>query len=195
MGSSPIQVAMEKEIIAPGIIVYRNVMPESSELPNLISSSYGWYKGEAAKSRNKKIGYENVRKVKAYQLHDNDDEKILFWNNLVEEKLGACQKDYIEHYAIDTLSGNNTGYQILQYEPGDYFSEHTDDVPEQPRKISGVYYINDNYVGGELLFTLFNIEFKPKAHDYILFPSIWSYSHIAKQVESGVKNAIVHFLS
>ena len=196
MGSSPIQVAMNKEIVAPGIIVYRNIMPESLALPKLIEDVYGWFEGRPAESRNKKVGYENVRKVGTFNLtEENVNPKLIEWAVHVDSELIACQQDYINHYAIDTLEGTNSGYQVLNYGPGDYFSEHTDEIPEYPRRISGVYYINDNYLGGELHFTQFDITIKPRANDYILFPSMWSYSHVAKPVTSGIKNAIVHFLA
>jgi len=172
-------------------------MPESDALPVLIENTYGWFQGEAVESRNKKDGYENVRKVGIFHLSESvpEDPAILQWSKTVEKELSLCQQDYIEHYAIDTLANINSGYQVLSYGIGDYFSEHTDEVPEAPRRISGVYYINDNYEGGELFFSQFNISFKPLAKDYILFPSIWAYSHTAMPVISGTKNAIVHFLA
>jgi hypothetical protein len=188
---------MDKTILAPGIIVYHNIMPESDALPILIEDTYGWFQGEAVESRNKKDGYENVRKVGIFHLSESvpEDPAILQWSKTVEKELSLCQQDYIKHYAIDTLANINSGYQVLSYGIGDYFSEHTDEVPEAPRRISGVYYINDNYEGGELFFSQFNISFKPLAKDYILFPSIWAYSHTAMPVISGTKNAIVHFLA
>jgi hypothetical protein len=187
---------MDKTILAPGIIVYHKVMPESVDLVGFVENNCGWFEGQAAKSRDKKIGYENVRKVKAFHFFPElKDKAQLGWYNLINNSLRECQEDYISHYAIDILKGTNTGYQVLSYGQGDYFSEHTDEIPEEPRRLSGVYYINDDYVGGELVFTQFNITIKPKAMDYILFPSIWAYTHIAERVEQGTKNAIVHFMA
>ena len=189
---------MEKEIIAPGIVRYANVLPNSEELVSFINDRFEWYPGGAAASRNNKDGYENIRKVSTFMLTDEENspssKELTEWATQVHWSLSVCQQDYISYYAIDTIKNINSGYQVLSYGVGDYFSKHTDEIPEQERRISGVYYLNDDYEGGELYFTEFDIAFKPKAKDYLLFPSIWSYMHIAKPVISGTKNAIVHFI-
>lgn len=189
---------MKKEVIAPGIIRYSDVLLESDELIDFINNDFMWVPGTAAESRNNKSGYENVRKVNTFTLTDEDGKppasSLKEWAAKVHWSLSWCQADYTSHYDIDTVQHKNSGYQVLSYGEGDYFSKHTDEIPEQNRKISGVYYVNDDYEGGELYFTEFDIVFKPKAKDYLLFPSIWSYMHIAKPVISGTKNAIVHFI-
>ncbi|MFY9331747.1 MAG: 2OG-Fe(II) oxygenase [Candidatus Nanopelagicales bacterium] len=171
-------------------------MPESVDLVTFVENRCGWYEGQAAESRNKKVGYENIRRAKSFPFHPElEDESQAAWHRLIDDRLKKCQDDYINYYAIDILEGHNSGYQVVSYSEGDYFSEHTDEIPEEPRRISGVYYINDNYSGGELFFTQFNIKIKPKAMDYIIFPSIWAYTHIAEKVTQGTKNAIVHFMA
>lgn len=189
---------MEKEIIAPGIIRYSNVLPNSQELINFINDNFEWYPGSAAASRNDKDGYENIRKVNTFMLTDEKNlplfKELTEWAAQVHWGLSVCQQDYISHYAIDTIKNVNSGYQVLSYGVGDYFSQHTDEIPEQERRISGVYYINDDYQGGELYFSEFDLLFKPDKNDYLLFPSIWSYMHTARPVTKGVKNAIVHFI-
>ena len=173
-------------------------MPNSQQLINLINNDFKWFPGGAAESRNSKPGYENVRKVNTFMLTDEDGNapvsSLNEWAATVHWNLSWCQTDYTEHYDIDTIQHKNSGYQLLSYGPGDYFSKHTDEIPEQLRRISGVYYVNDDYEGGELYFTEFDLTFKPKANDYLLFPSIWSYMHIAMPVTEGTKNAIVHFM-
>ena len=86
--------------------MYHNIMPDSDALPILIEDTYGWFQGEAVESRNKKDGYENVRKVGIFHLSESvpEDPAILQWSKTVEKELSLCQQDYIKHYAIDTLA-------------------------------------------------------------------------------------------
>jgi len=48
--------------------------------------------------------------------------------------------------------------------------------------ISALFYVNDNYEGGEIVFPRFNKVVKPKAGDLILFPSNGPYRHQVNEV-------------
>ena len=184
---------MEKEILAPGIVKYSNLLKDREDLAKLAINEIEWLPGLAAESRSKKEGYENIRQVKAVPFNALDL-KLNKWYQKASAEFLKCQSDYVSHYAIDVLQNKQSEYQLVKYDVGDYFSEHTDSVPEEPREISGVFYINDDYEGGELFFSQFNLLVKPVAGDYLLFPSIWAYSHIAKPVLLGSKLAVVHFV-
>jgi len=54
--------------------------------------------------------------------------------------------------------------------------------------LSGVIYLNDNYRGGELHFTVLNHTHIPKAGSLIIFPS--NYVHEIKEVVSGYRYAL-----
>jgi predicted 2-oxoglutarate/Fe(II)-dependent dioxygenase YbiX len=43
--------------------------------------------------------------------------------------------------------------------------------------IASVYYINDDYTGGEINFPDHNLKIKPKANSFITFPSNSDYWH------------------
>lgn len=192
---------MNKDILSPGIVIYYDVIDNSMNLIELINDNFDWGIGEAAASRYlKKNGSDVVRKVSTFFLtndksteHEKENKEFLYWSNTIQEKLELCIKDYLDMYDIDTVLGVSDWYQILKYEIGDMFSDHIDDVPDARRFISGVYYFNEDYIGGEIYFKHFNLKIKPPKNSYVIFPSIWVYSHSAEPVLEGKKYGIVNF--
>lgn len=196
---------IEKKILAPGIVVYKNIFLDSLEILELIEAKNLWCPGEAAMSRYKKDGYENHRDVDVFEigsevgvsdLNFTADETKKYTKAAADlHRLSSyCLSDYVSIYGIDTLEGVISDYQILKYSLGQAFSEHTDEIPENKRTISTILYLNDDYEGGELRFTKFGLTHRPTRGDYIVFPSMWSYSHVAQGVTKGTKYAIVSFV-
>jgi len=74
---------------------------------------------------------------------------------------------------------------------GQKFVNHIDDHTDYHRRMSTIYYINDNYEGGEIEFPRFNVKYKPVANDFIIFPSNYMYNHSVSPVISGERYAVV----
>jgi len=89
----------------------------------------------------------------------------------------------------------DTGYQLLRYQPGQQFKEHIDAIPGHPswgaRVLSGVLFLNGNFEGGELAFPRQKQIIKPLAGDVVLFPSNFTHPHASRTVEKGVKYSVV----
>jgi hypothetical protein len=184
----------EKIVLAPGIVVYKNVFQDSDKLI-AEAESYHWMQALPAASRYKKVGFPNYRDAHAsieffYDPNGTNNAET----ESIANSLMPCIDDYISMYGIDVIESLKTSYQLVRYNIGQTFAEHTDDVPENRRTISGVYYINDDYEGGEIAYKYFGLDYKPSKYDYIVFPSIWSYSHTAKTIISGTKYVLVHFI-
>lgn len=86
---------------------------------------------------------------------------------------------------------SDEGVQILKYEPGEYYHEHIDSGPKVKRIHSCVMFLNDNYLGGEIVFPRQEIKFKGQTGDIIFFPSTFTHPHIANEVIEGVKYTAV----
>ena len=97
---------------------------------------------------------------------------------------------------------NNSEYlQLLQYEPGQYYQQHTDYIVEQVEKPCGVryatlfLYLNDVYDGGETTFPSLGLSIKPKKGSALLWSNVVDdgtlqnedpqTEHIAKPVGKG----------
>jgi Rps23 Pro-64 3,4-dihydroxylase Tpa1-like proline 4-hydroxylase len=85
-------------------------------------------------------------------------------------------------------------FNLLRYQGGQHYDAHYDGSTAERRSVSAIFYMNDNYEGGELEFVNYGIKIKPSAGSMYLFPSNWAYRHIAHPVTSGTKYAIVTWL-
>jgi hypothetical protein len=76
-------------------------------------------------------------------------------------------------------------YEIQRQSVGEGLDEHYDGGYD-PRLLRAViFYINDDFNGGELYFPKQNFEYRPVAGDFITFPSSDDYLHGVKKVQPG----------
>ena len=108
----------------------------------------------------------------------------IFYDSFSPKEKQYCGLYNIEVYRHET-------YSVLRYGVGQKFVNHIDDHRNYPRTISLVYYLNDNYSGGEISFPRFGIKHKPKANQLIMFPSNYIYNHSVSEVTDGVRYCVV----
>lgn len=99
---------------------------------------------------------------------------------------------YIQEYHVPCSQKED--YEILKYGQGNFFIDHVDDGLFMTRKVSLVYYFNDDYEGGEIHFPRFNVTIKPKANQLILFPAAYIYNHNVNEVTNGTRYSMVNWL-
>jgi hypothetical protein len=188
----------------PGVVGYPGLIPESlqyvegiSELAN--SNRFSWQpvttgRGNTAVAsvipelrRGSVIGLNTVGK-------DSDvSDAISKLKNAADEAIAKCLKDYERSYGYFDLEGE--GWALLKYEVGDFFKVHTDASRAYPRQVSTVYYINDDYTGGEIFFPYINLEIKPNRDEFLVFPSTNLFSHYAKEIVSGTKYSMPNWFN
>lgn len=204
--------AIARTEIAPGIMSYENVIPEEIFKTFVVDLEEGmssakieWFAAQVkngvgdgvasnvdTKSRDTQtinIPYSEIEK------DDYSDIKATFYTsmaNLFLENLVPIEINYQNNYGIG--SSWHDSYQILKYGVGQKFTNHIDDHPDYHRRVSTLYYLNDNYSGGELNFPRFNLSFKPKANQMIVFPSTYVYNHSVSPVIEGERYAVVSWL-
>ena len=103
----------------------------------------------------------------------------------------ACQK-YVQDFQVPVSQKED--YEILKYNEGNFFINHIDDGLFMTRKVSLVYYFNDNYSGGEIVFPRTGVVIKPKANQLALFPANYMYNHNVSEVTSGTRYSMVNWL-
>ena len=197
---------MDKEELATGIVLYKNVFDGYqnliSDIENAVDSKIiNWNQASVVEK-----DFDGVNT----QLRDTLSIGIPHFNNLSEnipsltnpyshnlskiffEVFDPFERDYMSIYNVWTPS--HDPYSILKYGIGQKFIDHIDDCQEYHRRISTVYYINDDYVGGEIEFPRFKIFYKPKANELLVFPSTYVYNHSVNQVIQGTRYSIVSWL-
>ncbi len=86
---------------------------------------------------------------------------------------------------------SDTGYDLLRYETGQFYTEHTDSFTQMPRVLSCSIALNDDYEGGEFAFFGGEIKYKIPKGSALLFPSNFMYPHQIMPVTSGTRYSIV----
>jgi hypothetical protein len=107
--------------------------------------------------------------------------------------LHATTIPYMEKFGIQESIWHED-YCALKYSAGTEYKSHYDSGTAMGRIISSIVYLNNDYEGGELEFPNFGIKIKPKAGMMILFPSNFSYRHVAHPVTTGIKYALVTWI-
>jgi len=113
----------------------------------------------------------------------------------------SCYKSFIEPKYQSTVK-NIEPTQFLSYPVGGHYIEHNDSenfengqwVRIANRDISILFYLNDNYTGGELEFTQLGLKIKPKTGMMIAFPSYKEFAHKVHPVTSGRRYSLVTWL-
>ena len=98
------------------------------------------------------------------------------------------------HSRYDIEIEEDTGYELLKYEVGDFFVEHTDSFKENPRALTVIFALNDEYEGGELAFFSREKVYKLNVGDVIVFPSNFMYPHEILPVTKGTRFSIITWI-
>jgi predicted 2-oxoglutarate/Fe(II)-dependent dioxygenase YbiX len=88
----------------------------------------------------------------------------------------------------------DSGYELLRYSEGQFYTEHTDHFKEQPRTLSVSINLNDDYDGGEFAFFDREIIAKNPKGSVIVFPSNFMYPHEVMPVTKGTRYSIITWL-
>jgi len=102
----------------------------------------------------------------------------------------TCLKEYNGEISLSCIDTNR--FLVREYGAGSYMTEHADGysyVVDGDKEVMPVftiiYYLNDDYNGGEIVFPNVGISIKPKAGSVVIFPS--SEMHKVEMVNYGVR--------
>jgi predicted 2-oxoglutarate/Fe(II)-dependent dioxygenase YbiX len=109
------------------------------------------------------------------------------------ESVSSVSKKYQEefkHYSINV----DTGYQLLRYKEGQFYTQHTDSFITQQRSLSCSLILNDDYEGGEFCFWDGTMMHRPPKGAALVFPSNFMYPHEIRKVTKGERYSIITWL-
>lgn len=200
--------------LMPKVFVYRNAMPD-------IQNLYSIMKDSEANSRGKYFlkTWDPWSHFGTYTQHKSDHEsyesgemydKEKYFVETVNNTYSKVISDYVEKLNIELPeSARFSGCSFSKYEPNiDHMSNnmtmqyHTDfimsqkDMPGEKFLITCTMYINDDYDGGNIEFFVDGktYDYKPKAGDILVFPSIAPYYHGVKTIKNGRKFFVRNFV-
>jgi hypothetical protein len=141
---------------------------------------------------------KKIRDVQCWDLANLGEKSRtnIFWTNY----LSYIFNEYIGIYAKDTEIQEQgkcslLNMQVLKYKENGKYIFHVDHGYHCARTISCIFFLNDDYEGGELCFKFpgnikeFSVE--KKANRMIVWPSNFLYPHAVKPVTKGTRYSVV----
>jgi Rps23 Pro-64 3,4-dihydroxylase Tpa1-like proline 4-hydroxylase len=195
------------------ILTFDNVMKE-----NLLFNFNYYCKNikydEAKIVGNKTIG-SNDKKIRNTDIHDLNTREAapdiiylsgvqksftkIHWNNILKNMIMLSAQRYqmdlkIPYSPISEVED----VTILRYLEGGHYILHTDYATKFKRCLSFIFFVNDDYEGGELCFAdpdyTNETIIKPKKNRVVIFPSNFMYPHKVNSVTKGIRYSVVSWL-
>ena len=111
-------------------------------------------------------------------------------DNSIFNGASKCIKEYNNKFPHCRIE-EDSGYELLKYPEGCFYTEHTDSFKARPRAVSCSFILNDNFEGGEFAFFNREIKYKLEKGDALLFPSNFMYPHEVMPVTKGTRYSII----
>ena len=174
---------------------------ELEKLNNFIRNNNTWDVTETEYNENGTVIYESTYwkdRVITYQNLSKINTEII---EIIEEMVYRLKVHVDEFFQVDC---EPTTPAMVRWLPGQYQHPHADKElhlgPDAGKPnffpwydIAGLFYLNDDYEGGELYFPNQNIQFKPKAGSAHFFPGDMNYIHGVSEVKSGIRYTVPFF--
>jgi predicted 2-oxoglutarate/Fe(II)-dependent dioxygenase YbiX len=139
---------------------------------------------------------KEIRNVKGHHL-SNKDSVDIFYFNLIKKEIEKLYMYYKIKFPLMTSTLINQ-IDLLKYLPGGKYEIHTDHYTDMPRCLSVIINLNDNYEGGDLIFTDQKSKeikrLKLGKGSIIFFPSNFMYPHSIQPITKGTRYSIVAWL-
>jgi len=103
---------------------------------------------------------------------------------------GLVIKKYNERFPLCRIE-EDSGYELLRYKEGQFYTEHTDSFKARPRAVSCSFALNNDYEGGEWGFFGREMVVKAPKGSAVLFPSNFMYPHEIMPVTKGTRYSII----
>jgi predicted 2-oxoglutarate/Fe(II)-dependent dioxygenase YbiX len=180
------------------IKVFKNVIPNDI-LENLIricKESINFEK--ACIIGNDEINNEDgkIRKTFTWSMKNMGVKSLteVHWTNFLYNVFNKSIEQYLKSIEV------HEGYlvndiQILKYKVGGHYKFHVDSAISIPRTYSCIFFLNEDYEGGELLFKFpgNNREYKinKQKNSMVVWPSNFLYPHSVTPVTKGERYSVV----
>lgn len=152
---------------------------------------------QASVIRNNKLELDlNARSTEHCNLKSDPHTNFttIHWSHYLYAKFTKVIEKYNKEIDVPTDVTIND-IQALRYTPGGFYRFHWDHGTTTPRTLSLIYFVNDDYEGGDLIFKFWGkdkqIKIKKEKNVLIVWPSNFMYPHTVTDVEKGTRFSIV----
>ena len=139
---------------------------------------------------------KNIRNVKGYHLNFDTPTNIFYWN-LIKKEIERLYTFYKVKFPKMNSSKINQ-IDLLKYTPNGKYDIHIDHYTNSPRCLSVIMNLNNEYEGGDLIFTDQKKneikKLKLGKGSIVFFPSNFMYPHSIQPITKGTRYSIVAWL-
>jgi hypothetical protein len=174
------------------IVVFENIVPDElcDEVLEEYNNDINWVNTTTRGGLNRDIRRCDAIDMSNDFIIEQNQEK----RKNIDDKLFVCAgeaiKKYNEKFERAKIQGDS-GYTLLRYQEGEFYSEHTDHFLQQPRIVSCSFTLNDDFEGGEFGFFNRELVYKPPKGSALMFPSNFLYPHEVMPVTRKVRYSII----
>jgi hypothetical protein len=111
-------------------------------------------------------------------------------DNAIFDGAAKCIKEYNNKFSHCNIE-EDSGYELLKYPEGCFYTEHVDSFKARPRAVSCSFALNDDFEGGEFAFFNKELKYQLEKGDALLFPSNFMYPHEVLPVTKGTRYSII----
>jgi len=111
-------------------------------------------------------------------------------DNAIFDGASKCIQEYNAKFPHCQIE-EDSGYELLKYPKGCFYTQHTDSFKARPRAVSCSFILNDDFEGGEFAFFDKELKYKLGRGDAIMFPSNFMYPHEIMPVTKGTRYSII----
>jgi len=165
--------------------------------PYFINKIIPLIKHKARKNLNTLSGLDkDTRNVKGHHLNFDTPTDVFYWNYIKKE----IERLYV-FYKVkfpQMQSSKINQIDLLKYSEGGKYNVHTDHWTTTPRHLSVIMNLNNDYEGGDLIFTDQKEKeikrLKLEKGSTVFFPSNFMYPHSIQPITKGTRYSIVAWL-
>ena len=184
--------------LAPGIVIFENIFPDSMEYLRKIEELSPWVSAGVLITNQEGHKIETVNSHRDTDIvglpnHETKENNPLAdFSKAFYQSMKPCLDQYTREYGAVIEDSENP--QLLRYGKEQKFNHHVDDHPKITRRVSMTYYLNDDYEGGDVEFKRQGLRFKAKKNDLLIFPSNFMYHHQVHPVTDGLRYVVVQWM-
>tara|TARA_R110000744_G_scaffold4641_1_gene16701 strand:+ start:719 stop:1303 length:585 start_codon:yes stop_codon:yes gene_type:complete len=180
------------------IKVFNNAIP-NDVLENLIKickESPHFQQAGIIGNNSKNVLNEKIRKTFSWGMKNMGVKSLteVHWTNFLYNVFNQSIDKYLksidinENYLVNDI-------QILKYDVGGHYKFHVDNAVSIPRTYSCIFFLNDDYEGGELLFKfpgeILEYKINKQKNSVLVWPSNFLYPHSVTPVTKGERYSVV----
>lgn len=190
--SEQYQVEIQKEELAPGVVLYKNVIPGHHQLIPYIeqiveAGMANWTTHEISGNQVSVMSFAYPQ-----EFRDPNDFSVSFEERIslvTAGFLGFVEQDYVNANSLPHTLHDQIG--LMKYGEGSSFELNS---VQDSKSIIIMYFLNDNYSGGALEFPNLGITYQPKDNEALILPSAEGFEYSISELTEGTKYAIITYL-